>query len=222
MAVPAFTPFTGLLPAENDPATFPARAEALFEWFTQASAQLAALSAFLDQALDGSGTLLDAVAQLQADLDRTALVPTGHVSAFYGTQAPPGFLKLDGAEHSRADHAALWAYAQASGAYDPTGEAVTMFGPGDGSTTFTLPEVRGEFLRAWDNGRGVDEARAIGSAQADAFAAHTHGIHGFSSPDDGGPFVTGSTADGATHQTDPAGGDETRPRNVAVLVCIKT
>jgi phage-related tail fiber protein len=44
----------------------------------------------------------------------------------------------------------------------------TTFGNGNGSTTFNLPDFRGEFIRAWDAGRGVDAGRTLGSGQGDA------------------------------------------------------
>lgn len=37
-----------------------------------------------------------------------------------------------------------------------------------------LPDMRGEFIRGWDNGRGVDTGRALLSAQGDAFQDHVH------------------------------------------------
>lgn len=37
-----------------------------------------------------------------------------------------------------------------------------------------LPDLRGEFIRGWDNGRGVDAGRALLSAQGDAFQDHVH------------------------------------------------
>ncbi len=53
MPVPDFTPFTGLLPSEGDPATFPPRAQALFEWFTVSGApQLANMSTGIAGALE--------------------------------------------------------------------------------------------------------------------------------------------------------------------------
>ena len=44
------------------------------------------------------------------------------------------------------------------------------------TTTFNLPDLRGEFIRGLDAGRGVDSGRALGSFQADEIKAHTHTI----------------------------------------------
>jgi hypothetical protein len=45
----------------------------------------------------------------------------------------------------------------------------TTFGAGDGSTTFRLPDFRGEFIRGWDDTRGVDPGRQFGSVQTIGF-----------------------------------------------------
>ncbi|KAK3606825.1 hypothetical protein CHS0354_018419 [Potamilus streckersoni] len=50
----------------------------------------------------------------------------------------------------------------------------SLYGVGDGATTFRLPDLRGEFIRGWDNGRGVDRERLQGSSQADVFQHHQH------------------------------------------------
>ncbi|MBR8055662.1 phage tail protein [Burkholderia vietnamiensis] len=90
-----------------------------------------------------------------------------------------GFLKLNGAVVRRADYPALWAYAQASGAIVAesiwTSNNWGCFSAGDGATTFRLPELRGEFLRCWDDGRGADSGRAIGTFQTFVNAWHVHG-----------------------------------------------
>jgi microcystin-dependent protein len=123
--------------------------------------------------------------------------------------APSGYLKANGALVSRTSYAALFA---AIG---------TTFGAGDGSTTFALPDLRGEFLRGWDDGRGVDAGRVFGSAQADEFKSHTHStsanptVVGPGGGPGSGLVLYGAVTTGAT------GGAETRPRNVALLACIK-
>lgn len=69
MPVPDFTPYEGLLPSESDPATFPARAEALMAWFTQTGApQLKALAQFLDGLVDDEATVLNALEALETSL----------------------------------------------------------------------------------------------------------------------------------------------------------
>lgn len=93
-----------------------------------------------------------------------ALLPAGAVQFHAGSTAPAGWLKANGAAISRTAYAALFA---AIG---------TTYGVGDGSTTFNLPDLRGEFPRGWDDGRGVDASRALGSAQAQAFLSHSHGV----------------------------------------------
>ena len=96
----------------------------------------------------------------------------------------------------------------------------TRYGAGNGSTTFGVPDWRGEFPRFWDNGRGVDVGRALGSAQADEFKSHTHGgVPQRAGDRDRGGEVSWFSIDGIG-QTESAGGSETRPRNVAVRACI--
>lgn len=141
--------------------------------------------------------------------------------------APSGWLKANGAAISRSTYADLFA---AIG---------TTFGAGDGTSTFNLPDLRGEFVRGHDDGRGVDAGRAFGSAQTGQNASHTHGVNdpghshsqsgesgfttGASSGDVRGVFDynkrTGGAGTGISIQS--SGGTEARPRNVALLACIK-
>jgi microcystin-dependent protein len=83
-------------------------------------------------------------------------MPIGAIAAYGGAVAPPGWLKCDGAAVSRTTYAALFA---AIG---------TIYGAGDNSTTFNLPDLRDQFVR------GKSDARAIGSKQAASLASHTH------------------------------------------------
>lgn len=113
----------------------------------------------------------------------------------------------------------------------------SWFGLGDGATTFNLPDLRGEFLRGWDDGRGVDAGRVFGSTQLDALQGHTHQSNGYSGNSDGssgnwlsvgdawqaGPTypVTGVVTDPGTSGGAARVATETRSRSVAVLVCVK-
>jgi len=106
----------------------------------------------------------------------------------------------------------------------------TLYGIGDGSTTFNLPDLRGEFVRGFDDGRGVDTGRTMGSTQAQSYQSHNHPISsgavlsGFNAGESGS-LRSGSGGAGSSpayQSTDLAGGTETRPRNIALLGCIKT
>ena len=167
-------------------------------------------------------TQAQADALLAAKADASALatvVPSGSVIYVAMNTAPTGYLKANGAAVSRTTYAALFA---AIG---------TTFGVGDGSTTFNVPDLRGEFIRGWDDGRGVDVSRAFGSAQDDAMQGHIHQV-GVPNGSGGsfylalatsvGSFLasTGNPVSNGTNGT-PRIASETRSRNVALLACIK-
>ncbi|WP_430433983.1 phage tail protein [Methyloversatilis sp.] len=138
-------------------------------------------------------------------------VAPGFVDYFAASVPPAGWLECDGAAVSRTTYAALFL---AIG---------TTFGAGDGSTTFNIPDCRGEFIRGWDNGRGVDSARALGSVQGHQMQSHTHTTPQGVAATGGFQFAGGgngvSSVSGATGGT--SNGSENRPRNVAMLTCIK-
>jgi microcystin-dependent protein len=54
----------------------------------------------------------------------------------------------------------------------PTG----AFSQGDGSTTFRIPDLRGEFIRGFDDGRGADAGRGIGTFQDGQLLSHGHAV----------------------------------------------
>ncbi len=91
-----------------------------------------------------------------ADLSGLPLnsVPVGAVVYYTKTTLPTGWLRCDGTAVSRTTYASLFAIVG------------TQWGVGDGSTTFNLPDLRGEFIRGYDDGRGVDASRVFGSAVA--------------------------------------------------------
>lgn len=93
---------------------------------------------------------------------REMLASPGDIKICAYISPPNGWLPCNGDAVSRVDHSALFA---AIG---------TTFGAGDGSTTFNLPDLRGEFIRGWDDSRGVDTDRVFGSSQSSANLSHTH------------------------------------------------
>jgi len=133
--------------------------------------------------------------------------------------APTGTLKANGAAVSRTTYAALFS---AIG---------TTYGAGDGSTTFNLPDLRGEFVRGWDDGRGIDSGRVFGSTQDDAFQGHFHDSNTVSAAFNvaagatsvirpSGDFATQGPVTDGTNGT-PRTAAETRPRNIALLAVIR-
>jgi hypothetical protein len=163
-----------------------------------------------------------------SSLPSVETVPSGTVIWTARSTAPSGYLKANGSAISRTTYAAL---------YSAIG---TIYGVGDGSTTFNLPDLRGEFIRGLDDGRGIDSSRALGSSQAQGYQSHNHLItdpgHSHSSPDlmvngggievsppaghyiGSGGYIYSNTT-GISIQN--SGGTETRPRNIALLGCIK-
>ena len=162
----------------------------------------------------GTSTTQVATTAFVAAAAADSKTPTGAVLPFAMNIPPAGWLKANGAAISRTTYATLFA---AIG---------TVFGVGDGSTTFNVPDLRGEFVRGWDDGRGVDAGRIAGSSQNSALASHQHeiwaaGAYASVDPSGGGavaPWISGSTMSLKTGLT---GATETRPRNVALLYCIK-
>lgn len=165
-------------------------------------------STTLDQARDALGV---------QETNPEGLNPAGSIICYAGATAPTGYLECDGSAVSRSTYATLFA---AIG---------STYGAGNGSTTFNLPDLRGEFVRGWDHGRGVDSGRVRGSAQSADVAAHSHGLRVYDRADTdslgsgGGGDNTVSTGSSYVNgYIESVGGTETRPRNIAMMMCIKT
>lgn len=146
--------------------------------------------------------------------------PAGTIMAYSSDRIPDNWLECNGYQIDRVRYAALFA---AIG---------TQFGPGNGSTTFNIPDLRGEFIRGLDHGRNVDPdtGRVIGSWQEDQIQDHDHNTidstvdnpvnviswfaeaTAFSSV-----LVQAKLSGNAIART----GTETRPRNVALMYCMK-
>lgn len=163
-------------------------------------------------------------------------VPIGAVFHFAASTAPIGYLKCNGdtvtngvgtVQSVTANFSAL--YAVLSSTYGSPGK---------------LPDLRGEFIRGWDDGRGVDSGRSFGSAQAQNYQSHAHAVtdpghahtlnyqtpENVTDTDRGGNSSHFSLDTPVTPTTNAAftgisiqssGGTETRPRNAALLACIK-
>ncbi|EFJ0481513.1 phage tail protein [Escherichia coli] len=85
-------------------------------------------------------------------LGEGSALPVGVPVPWPSATPPTGWLKCNGAAFSAEE------YPELAKAY-PTNK---------------LPDLRGEFIRGWDDGRGVDAGRALLSLQNDSFEAHRH------------------------------------------------
>lgn len=133
---------------------------------------------------------------------------------YHNNTPSAGWLKCNGAVLLRASYPRLFAVI---GTIHNIG--------GETNLQFRLPDFRGEFVRGFDDGRGVDAGRVFGSAQDEQLKSHNHQQNAASS----GQFSTtatstlryGLTGGGSSDVTSgPAnqytmnyGGAETRPRN---------
>jgi microcystin-dependent protein len=111
-----------------------------------------------------NSTLIPTTAWVMARLSST--ITPGMVMFYAGKTAPDGWLYCNGQAVNRATYAKLFALIG------------TMYGAGDGSTTFNLPDCRGQFIRCTvtgTNNNAVGPARNVGSWQDQAFYSHNHG-----------------------------------------------
>ncbi|MBP7586231.1 MAG: tail fiber protein [Spirochaetes bacterium] len=179
--------------------------------------------------------LHDQVDRLRRDV---RAVPLGTILPFAGKAdyLPDGWLLCDGRELGRSAFPELFAVIG------------TLWGDGNGVTTFNLPDLRGLFLRGVNHGRSgafsdPDAAQRVnddgsivgdrvGSFQDDIFCSHNHppfpGYYaigqlkaGDDNNADNGESQPGSAREGSPSATGWSGGNETRPVNAAVNYIIK-
>ncbi|MDD5067323.1 MAG: tail fiber protein [bacterium] len=157
------------------------------------------------------------------------LAPSGSIIMWPVTNAPSGWLECGGQAVSRTTYADLFSVIG------------TMYGTGDGSTTFNLPDFRGYFVRGWNHGASVDPDTStrtnyatgqtgnyIGTRQHEQYKSHSHSSVGslngasLGSPTGGvydvmikGPFGS------YPFNTASSGGNETRPKNIYMMYIIK-
>lgn len=166
--------------------------------------------------------------------------PIGCIAYFASTTPPAGWIKANGAVLPIANYQNLF------NSLPKNGTNTIWWLPGDGPTNFRLPDLRGQFIRGWNDGISngnttntdtnptiptVDAGRNFGLIQLDQFQGHVHS-YGYL----GGNAASGFGANGTwynsttTYTNDPASdstngtvryGNETRPTNIALLACIK-
>lgn len=125
--------------------------------------------------------LVQLVAALQLTIQQLALqTPAGTVIAKASSTTPTGYLPCDGAAYPRADYPALFA------------DIGIVFGAGDGSNTFNVPDLRGRTIIGAGTGTGLT-ARTLGTA----VGSETHTLTTAEIPAHTHPFTTYSTG-GAT------------------------
>ena len=142
------------------------------------------------------------------------LVPAGAIMAFAMNTAPTGWLAANGASVSTTTYATLFA-------------AIGYTYGGSGGS-FNLPDLRGYFVRGAGTNSDGTVSDAFGTKQQDAFASHSHvmaanALYAYASGPGGGTGGGSNYApvNPATRSTNNTGSTETRPRNIAMLYCIK-
>jgi microcystin-dependent protein len=152
-----------------------------------------------------------------------AAIPAGAVMSFAMNSAPTGWLACNGAAVSRSTYSALFSAVS------------TTYGTGDGSTTFNVPDLRGYFVRGWgvagQNGTNSDGTASgtFAAKQADALKTHTHpyekNVNTLNAAFGATAFnqVWNGFNGNGSNTGNPSTGTstETRPKNIAMLYCIK-
>ena len=171
-------------------------------------------------ALDHFGISISDVAEQVGDSDfiriLEGVLPVGTFLPAAFTTDPATLdircLPCEGQTVSEVTYAAL--FARIGTAFNTGGE------PGG---SFRLPETRGEGIRGFDDGRGIDPARVFGSYQLDEFKSHTHDADSFALAGTLGNVFRndGSVNNPATLTTLATGGSETRMRNFTAKFLIR-
>lgn len=190
--------------------------------------------------LDGDVVTLG---QLNALLANISSVPVGSLHVTTGTVLPTGYIWANGGSYSRSTYSVLWSWVQSSGnlAASQNDKTAGQYGPGNGTTTFTVPDLREYFVRSTSSGRNP------GTVQADELKQHQHTgttssdthSHNFPVRDTGdagtrnqvrfattndrtqGTHTTSSDTHNHSFTTNNTGGSETRPKNIAYNYMIK-
>lgn len=182
---------------------------------------------------------------IQNMIDATR-IPTGFSGFHTGATAPSGWVVENGGTigsassgattRANADTSALYAHLWdtynnstlviQSSSGTPTTRGVSAAADFAANKRMPLFDVRGEFIRGWDDGRGVDTGRALGSYQTDQNKQHTHTTDWTTYNEDGSTanhMGSGGASPDDIFQlsTKESGGAEARPRNLSRLSIIK-
>lgn len=216
---------------------------------------------------ESSGTITVANATLGSTV--VGGVPAGAIMSFAMSSAPTGWVVCNGAVYAQGDYSELytaigstwvtsWTNSESitTGDYRKNSSGVIYIATSTGttsgtdvgddvgvtwstSTNFLVPDLRGEFLRGFDNGTGNDPDAAtrtggdvVGSSQDFAFQGHGHSATSGSDIDsaDGRVAMGGWNVVSGPQVTTPIDlsgygtvkfSTETRPRNKNVQYCIK-
>ncbi|ENJ1126544.1 phage tail protein [Escherichia coli] len=128
-------------------------------------------------------------------LGEGSALPVGAPVPWPSETPPTGWLKCNGAPFSAEE------YPKLAKAYPAN----------------KLPDLRGEFIRGWDDGRGIDSGRTLLSAQDGSIEAHGHDYNGVIYTSSGPSWANTTDAGHRAYSgfTSSYGGSETRPRNIA-------
>jgi microcystin-dependent protein len=170
--------------------------------------------------ITATDTLLVALGKLQNQITNasSASVPVGTVIESARATPPTGFLDCDGSAVSRTTYSALFS---AIG---------TVFGVGDGSTTFNLPDRRGNVGRGVGTSAGyaTNVTIALGEKTDDALQGHTHpqtaGQPGAGVTASGGSYADGASSGSSGLNTGSNSGrqaSETRVKSLGMKYFIK-
>lgn len=167
------------------------------------------IDAKLDKGTYG-GNAGDLKNEIDTKLDKNdawyAQNPIGSIVAFPSDSIPLGWLLCNGQMITQSEYPELYA----------------LIGP-------KVPDLRGQFLRGNDNGRGIDTGRVLLSEQEDEIRSHNHDLglplanaYSDSFWPNQNIFSRGQSKAGtAPYSVASTGGRETRPKNVSVNWCIK-
>jgi microcystin-dependent protein len=175
----------------------------------------------------GSGLTIDPNdGELSVDGTIYDSIPLGSIHWFAMSAAPTGFLECSGGIVATSDYYNLY---EAIGTTYNTGLSTQYYDIDGILVKFKIPDLRGEFVRGWDDGRGVDSGRTFASSQSASWL-YTHvGNNGTSLTiggsefDDIGSFTTSTNGFAANPSSSTVTGPKLamHPRNVALLPCIK-